>query len=337
MKVHLNLMRMFWNKQSSASSTVRIAAVFLISVLCFSLTSCQGSPVKDAAAIGVIGTVSIPDAAVPLAGGTKVLKPETGSTTYSGGGATIDASNTSEGYVMIKYSGGSKKIKVQISRGGKGTYTYNLTPGGKFEVFPLTAGNGSYTIGVFTNVSGTQYMEALKKNVTVKLRSSTLPFLYPSQYVNFNAKSKTVAKGEELAKGAANDLEVVEKVYNYVVGNISYDTAKAKSVQSGYLPAVDSILSSKKGICFDYAAVMAAMLRSQQIPTRLEVGYVSNGAYHAWVSVYIKDVGWVNGVIQFDGKNWKLMDPTFASSGGGSSDIMKYIGNGSNYKIQYIY
>ena len=82
---------------------------------------------------------------------------------------------------------------------------------------------------------------------------------------------------------------------------------------------------------------MAAMLGSQQIPTRLEVGYVSGGAYHAWLSAYTKETGWVNKVIQFDGKSWKLMDPTFASSGGQSDSIMKYIGTGSNYSVQYYY
>lgn len=55
------------------------------------------------------------------------------------------------------------------------------------------------------------------------------------------------------------------------------------------------------------------MLRSQRIPTRLEVGYMGD-VYHAWISIYTKETGWVNGIIEFDGKNWELMDPTFASS-----------------------
>jgi hypothetical protein len=47
--------------------------------------------------------------------------------------------------------------------------------------------------------------------------------------------------------------------------------------------------------------------------------------------------GWVNGIIYFDGKSWKLMDPTFASSGNSSSSIMQFIGNGSNYQVRYKY
>lgn len=140
-----------------------------------------------------------------------------------------------------------------------------------------------------------------------------------------------------LAADAADQLGVVTNIYNYVISHITYDSYKAANVQSGYLPSVDSTLAAGTGICFDYAAVMAAMLRSQQIPTRLEVGYVSGGTYHAWISTYIAEVGWVDGIIQFDGKSWKLMDPTFASNGGSSPEIMQFIGNGANYQMKYRY
>jgi transglutaminase-like putative cysteine protease len=121
-----------------------------------------------------------------------------------------------------------------------------------------------------------------------------------------------VAKGAELAAGADTDLEVVTAVYDYVTQNISYDYDKAENVKSGYLPVVDETLASGTGICFDYASLMAAMLRSQRIPTRLEIGYVDD-MYHSWISVYIDEIGWVEDMIYFDGNKWSLMDPTLAS------------------------
>ena len=127
----------------------------------------------------------------------------------------------------------------------------------------------------------------------------------------------------------------ISSIFNYVVSNISYDYEKAKTVQSGYLPNVDEIISSKKGICFDYASLMTALLRSQHIPTKLEVGY-SGEAYHAWISVYLHEVGWVDNIIEFDGKDWSLMDPTLAASNSASS-VKKYIGDGSNYTVKYSY
>ena len=136
-----------------------------------------------------------------------------------------------------------------------------------------------------------------------------------------------------LAYSADEDIEVVQNVYNYIISRFTYDYDKAKSVQSGYLPVVDEIYKSNTGICFDYAAVMATMLRSQRIPTRLEVGYMGE-QYHAWISTYIKDVGWVNGIIEFDGTDWNLMDPTFAST---SKSPQKFITENSKYITKYVY
>ena len=112
--------------------------------------------------------------------------------------------------------------------------------------------------------------------------------------------------------------------------------AKAASVQSGYLPDIDVTLAEKKGICFDYAALMAAMLRSQNVPVKLVVGWTGS-QYHAWINVWSESDGWVEGMIYFNGQNWELMDPTFASSGNQSNKIMEYIGNGANYKAKYLY
>ena len=134
---------------------------------------------------------------------------------------------------------------------------------------------------------------------------------------------------------AHDDLEAIISVYSYVVSNITYDFDKAENVQSGYVPNVDEIVEAKTGICLDYAAVMASMLRSQKIPTRLEVGYAGD-AYHAWISTYVEDKGWVNGMIQFDGQNWSIMDPTFAANVG-EKDLKNFIGDGDNYVTKYVY
>lgn len=285
-----------------------------------------------------IGGGFITEVSAARAQKTVVLEPKaSGEEEYSGGGASIDASNSGDGYVMVKYSGSAQKVKLQITCPGGAVYTYSLKSGRGYETFPLTAGNGSYTINVMENVVSNQYALALGQKISVKITDPLLPYLYPNQYVNFNSGSQTVKKGAELVAGAADDLTAVQSVYNYATKNISYDDAKAASVQSGYVPNVDSTLSTGRGICFDYAAVMATMLRTQGIPTRLEVGYVSGGIYHAWISVFLAEQGWVDGLIKFDGNTWTLMDPTFASTGGGSSEIMKFIGNGSNYQTKFVY
>ena len=262
----------------------------------------------------------------------KVLTPEaSGQQVESCDVASIDYSNDSEGYVMVTYTGSNPKVKLQITGPDGITYTYNLH--GDYEVFPLTSGSGTYNISVFENLSGTQYSTAMSINIDVSITNEFGPYLYPNQYVNFNTSSLPVEKGKELAKSCNTDIEVVEHVYNYIIDNFTYDYDKAATVQSGYLPVVDDVYNSNSGICFDYAAVMATMLRSQSIPTRLEVGYMGE-AYHAWISTYIQNVGWVNGIIEFDGSDWKLMDPTFAST---SKSPESFTTEDSKYITKYVY
>lgn len=281
------------------------------------------------------------DESVPLSGSpaiSTVLKlAHPGSSTHKNSSAVIDYSNTADGYVMVSWSaGGSAKLKVLIKGPSGVQYQYNLRTDGTYEAFPLSDGSGSYTIGVYKNVSGSQYAAVLNGNVDAKLTDEFAPFLRPNQYVNFSEDSKAVSKGAELCQGITDNLKKVEKIYDYVVTSLTYDTEKAKTVQSGYLPNVDTVMDSGKGICFDYAALMASMLRSQEVPCKLVVGYTGD-VYHAWINVWSEEDGWVEGLIYFDGKVWKLMDPTFASSSNQSNSIMEYIGNGANYKAKYLY
>ena len=263
------------------------------------------------------------------------LVPEAaGITTFSNEYVDIDASHTDEGYLMVAYKGACPKVKLQIVGPDYMTYTYDLMST-DYEVFPLSAGDGTYQIGIYENIEGSQYATVFAQEISVLLTNVYGPFLYPNQYVKFDSSNQIVAKAKELAAPAHDDLEVISFVYNYVTENITYDYEKASSVQSGYVPDADEILAMKKGICLDYASVMAGMLRSQKIPTRLEVGYAGD-AYHAWISTYVENQGWINGIIQFDGQSWSLMDPTFAANAG-DKELKNFIGDGSNYVTKYIY
>lgn len=247
----------------------------------------------------------------------------------------IDYSNAEEGSVTVNFTGtagGRLKVQVEVP---EITYTYDL-PKGEATTFPLSEGNGNYKVTVFENVSGSKYATVLSVSFQVKLSSELAPFLGSNQYVDYSDAKSTLSKASELVKGVDDPIGKVEKIYDFVVGNLTYDTKKADTVKSGYLPVLDSVLSSKKGICFDYAALMAGMLRSQQVPCKLVVGYAGK-AYHAWISVWTEEEGWIDGIIYFDGENWHRMDPTFASSSGGSDEIMEYIGDGSNYSKKYQY
>ncbi len=266
----------------------------------------------------------------------QVLIPEaSGSTVYQSDVASIDASNSSEGYVMASYSGSNPKVKLQIATPAGIKYTYLMSGNGQYEAFPLTGGSGSYQMTVYENVSGDEYAASLAQTIDVTVSDEFKPYLYPNQYVSFTPESSAVKKGAKLVKSADTDLDAIKDIYNYVIKNVAYDKKLAENVAYGYLPDVDKTLKEKTGICFDYAALMTAMLRSQRIPTRLEVGY-SGDVYHAWISSYIDEIGWVDNVIEFDGKSWTLMDPTLAANNK-AKNVKKYISDGSHYTIKYTY
>jgi hypothetical protein len=63
-----------------------------------------------------------------------------------------------------------------------------------------------------------------------------------------------------------------------------------------------------RGSAVDYAAVMATMLRTQNItPGWKSVCFRRN--LSCLGKRLPRAAGWVNGIIYFDGKTWKLMDP----------------------------
>lgn len=238
------------------------------------------------------------------------------------GGITIDTGSTAYGVVLVKIDTipADKRCKVIISAGG--SYQYDIIARGTFVGIPLQMGSGSYTLMVFEQVSGDSFETKMAQAFTVSLASSLKPYTAASIMSDFSRSSALVGKAGSLTSGINTQTGRVEAVYKWIIANISYDRALADSITSGnitvYLPDPNATYSSRKGICFDYASLMCAMLRSQGIPTRLIVGSTSLG-YHAWNEVFFDGTGWVI-VADFswekiDGNGWVLFDSTFAAGG----------------------
>ena len=253
---------------------------------------------------------------------------------FEGTGAAVDFSHAADGYIMAKYEGDNPKIKIQITRNGGSTYTYNVHPGEPFVGYPLSEGEGAYNVAMFLNIEGDKYSQACAQEIQADITDEFSPFLRPNQYSNFTESTRAVTKSSEIAQGCKSDLKVIEELFLFVTGNVVYDYDKAKNVQSGYIPDIDETLTSGKGICFDYASLMVCMMRTQRIPCRLVVGYAGE-AYHAWISVHVDGIGWVANMIQFNDDQWTLMDPTFAA--GGDTADPNVIGDGENYNPVYYY
>ncbi len=245
------------------------------------------------------GTVSPTAAPQPI----EILLPEaSGTVVYGENGVSLDASNTHMGYIMVRAEEQEARLKLRISS-GEMTYTYDLAGGEDYVAFPLQQGDGPYQVRVLRHAYDDLYEPIFEQSITVALESAFAPFLMPSQYVNYTAENEAVRRSFALAGGQADDAAKAEVLYRFVADTIEYDYEKAAAVEAGsltgYLPDVDATLHDCKGICFDYSALLAAMLRVQGIPTQLVIGQVEpEGIVHAWNLVYLDNA-------------WERMDATF--------------------------
>ena len=168
--------------------------------------------------------LSLPPAAA--ASGPMPLPTPGGTAVQSGGGAEIDYSNTKDGYVMVRFAAdSSKRLRVQV-KGPATTYTYELPPG-KWITFPLSDGNGAYQVTAFQNTSGKKYAVLTSVSFQVALTDEFAPFLRPNQFVDYASAPNTVQKAKDLTANITAPLEKVGAVYNFVVGNLTYEIGRA--------------------------------------------------------------------------------------------------------------
>ena len=218
---------------------------------------------------------------------------------------------------------------------------YYLETDGSWAVIPLPSGSGTYSIQVHEKDSEKEQFPnttVLNKSFTANLENEFLPFLYPSRIIQFSLEDEAVQLAKKLADeaGVETDLDVVEAVLDYIVENISYDTKRQRGSDGKYAyyyVDVDTVIEDKTGICYDYAVLMTAMLRSQRIPTRFIIGYSKPESkdkqlLHAWIETYIEDKGWIR-QIEFRGNSWERVDPTFEAAG---VTLSEQVGDGKTYE-----
>ena len=248
-------------------------------------------------------------------------------------GAFIDTSSLAQGYVAASAES-SSRLKFQVIKDDM-SYNYDLPSDGAPIVCPLNMGDGAYTFRVMQNTSGNNYVDLYSTSAEVVMDSEFEPYLRPNAFCSYDDQSASVAKARELAAGAANEGDVLRSVYEWIAENIDYDTDKAAALAdaTGYVPDPDSTFSQGKGICFDYASLAAAMLRSLGIPCKIITGYVSpDGIYHAWNLVYLNG-SWMSAEVIVEPDTWTRIDLTFAAAGGANG----YVGDGVTYTDRYTY
>ena len=111
--------------------------------------------------------------------------------------------------------------------------------------------------------------------------------------------TKTVELADEICANCNTDEEKVKAIYEWMIHNFEYDYDCEPIVQ--YFN-VRKTLSTRKGFCYDFSHLFAALCRSQNIPCYVVDGDKRDNAqyHHTWNRVY------------FDSSWWNI-DVTFAT------------------------
>lgn len=233
--------------------------------------------------------------------------------TEAGNGVVMDFSAAASGVLSVRAENESR-LKLQVVFGEK-KYNYDLAGDGTALVVPLQSGDGDYTLRVLQNTVDDKYVEIFSAVRTVTLQNAFAPFLRASTMVNFTADSRVVKEARTLSENITNDAAFVAAVYAYLKDAIQYDYEFAQTNPLMYYPNPDETLESGRGICFDYAATAAAMLRSCGVPTKLVTGYATGeDLFHAWNMIYLEDKGWITVEISAQSDAWQIIDITMAAT-----------------------
>ena len=317
-----------------ASAFLKVIATLLCILALASIPACGGA--AEGSSSGKAEALGLPGGGESEATGAAYSQPkgvlEAKSAADTGGEPDVCTDYAESGYVVAQASSAARlKFQVKV---GEQAYNYDLPNDGTQTVYPLNMGNGPYVLRIMQNTSGNNYVELYAAEIDVKLSSEFAPFLVSNMYCDYDAKSDCVKKARELTASSSNEAQVVKEVCEFVASSVTYDNAKAERLakSSGYVPDPDDTLKTGTGICFDYASLSAAMLRSLGIPTRVMTGYVGKDqVYHAWIMVYV-DGTWHSASFTVDPKKWSRCDVTFASTGS-----TQYVGDASAYTDKYMY
>lgn len=199
-------------------------------------------------------------------------------------GTTIDATNAKYGFVTVNYTSNAK-LKVGIQYGNEKT-SYKNCPSGKDAVFSLEQGDGTYTISLCENISGTTYRVVTSKKVNAKIENAYAPYLIATTDVQFTSGDDVCKKAAELCKDAKTDMDKVTAIYNYIAGHYTYDAKLANDITSGkvskYIPDTAATLNSNKGICYDLAPHGSRLPNADRLPLLRAVQAEEGGFFYVW-------------------------------------------------------
>ena len=177
----------------------------------------------------------------------------------------------------------------------------------------LRFGPGDYEIKIGTHGGSSAYSHGYYNDITLDIKNldtRNLEHILPTQKAQSDAP-EIRALAQEITRNMQTDAEKTLAIYDWITSNIAYDTVNFSNgnYRNINYDALYS-LQTRTVVCEGYANLLAALLRSIGIHTRVIYGNANasdqgvssldSSVNHAWNEVYI------------DGR-WVVMDPTWDS------------------------
>jgi len=103
--------------------------------------------------------------------------------------------------------------------------------------------------------------------------------------------TQTEELADEICAGCETDEEKVQAIYSWIIHNFEYDYDYNAFIQHFN---VRHTLRTRKGVCYDFSNLFAALCRSQNIPCYVVDGtpYDRSLAAHTWNRVFYNNSWW---------------------------------------------
>lgn len=214
-----------------------------------------------------------------------------------------------EGSVRLVGNTNKEKIKILVTKDKTQTWYEVKLDNGKFdEEVWLSLGKGNYTVAIMVNETERKYSYGPK--FIIHNTQEVDKYSVPGKDIESNDED-IIKLAEQIVGGLNSDLEKAQAIHNWVSKNINYDYEKyIKHQNNNYDNQYGALttLESKKGVCYDYAALVAALGRAVGLQTKMIKGEgitESFRGYHAWNEIYISEEN-----------RWLKLDATFSSTSG---------------------